>query len=502
MRKKELTLSTEPIKFSDPEVKRRCIKAGWDLDGDGEISYFEAAKVKSIGRVFSENYGSMEHRTRIKYFGEFQFFTGVTCLDPLSFEWCEELECLILPETLQRICKCAFKGCGKLSEISIPNSVIEIEASAFYKCNGLYSILGRYSYKDNKSLIYDNRLFAIAPKGLSEYEVPECVKIIDIGVFDGITSLEKIILPHTISHVEAAFNGCCGTLYLDCNIRDGEYNAAFLGNRFERIVVGPNVEYLSSLSEAKQLKRIEFTNPSRLSRISKISHTQIEELLIPSGVTEFSISFNKLLRRVTIPRSATTLKSYALAHCLNLDEVKLHDNIQHIGRGCFEDCIQLSNIILSPKILSVEEDTFAGCTNLTDISFPEGIQKISRNAFKGCTQLKQIIVPHSVNRIERGAFADCSGLESVILPEKHINIEKDAFIGCVSIDKVQCDLKLLVGYISWGVFDKCPMTIRMRCLLNKSLEIQTEYEDYSRDDLEDMYRDAMGGDASNEWNID
>ena len=83
MRKKELTLSTEPIKFSDPEVKRRCIKAGWDLDGDGEISYFEAAKVKSIGRVFSENYGSMEHRTRIKYFGEFQFFTGVTCLDPL-----------------------------------------------------------------------------------------------------------------------------------------------------------------------------------------------------------------------------------------------------------------------------------------------------------------------------------------------------------------------------------------------------------------------------------
>ena len=46
------------------------------------------------------------------------------------------------------------------------------------------------------------------------------------------------------------------------------------------------------------------------------------------------------------------------------------------------------------------------------------------------------------------------------------------------------------------------MTIRMRCLLNKSLEIQTEYEDYSRDDLEDMYRDAMGGDTSNEWNID
>ena len=28
------------------------------------------------------------------------------------------------------------------------------------------------------------------------------------------------------------------------------------------------------------------------------------------------------------------------------------------------------------------------------------------------------------------------------------------------------------------------------------------FEDYSRDDLEDMDRDAMGGDVSNEWNID
>lgn len=54
MRIKELTLSTEPIKFSDPEIKRRYIKAGWDLDGDGEISYAEAAKVKDIRGIFSE----------------------------------------------------------------------------------------------------------------------------------------------------------------------------------------------------------------------------------------------------------------------------------------------------------------------------------------------------------------------------------------------------------------------------------------------------------------
>ena len=50
----ELTQINAPIDFSDPEVKRRCVMAGWDLDGDGEISYAEAALVKDIGSIFSE----------------------------------------------------------------------------------------------------------------------------------------------------------------------------------------------------------------------------------------------------------------------------------------------------------------------------------------------------------------------------------------------------------------------------------------------------------------
>lgn len=44
----------KPIQFADQEVKRRCIKAGWDINGDGEISYAEAALVSDIGEVFEE----------------------------------------------------------------------------------------------------------------------------------------------------------------------------------------------------------------------------------------------------------------------------------------------------------------------------------------------------------------------------------------------------------------------------------------------------------------
>ena len=39
------------ISFADATVKSLCV-ANWDTNGDGEISYTEAAAVKNIGIVF------------------------------------------------------------------------------------------------------------------------------------------------------------------------------------------------------------------------------------------------------------------------------------------------------------------------------------------------------------------------------------------------------------------------------------------------------------------
>ena len=60
----------DPIEFEDPAVEKICV-ANWDTDGDGSLSYAEAAAVKSIGTVFRSN-------KSITSFDEFQFFTGIT----------------------------------------------------------------------------------------------------------------------------------------------------------------------------------------------------------------------------------------------------------------------------------------------------------------------------------------------------------------------------------------------------------------------------------------
>ena len=97
------------ITFADANVKALCV-ANWDTNGDGELSYTEAAAVTSLWIVFYNNF-------TISSFNELQYFTGLKTID-----------------------EDAFNGCYGLTSISIPSSVTYIGFAAFYGCRGLTSI--------------------------------------------------------------------------------------------------------------------------------------------------------------------------------------------------------------------------------------------------------------------------------------------------------------------------------------------------------------------------
>ena len=70
------------IQFEDAKVKAICI-ANWDANGDGELSYEEAATVTTIGIEFSGK--------GIFAFNELQYFTGITSIPDSAFSMCKEL---------------------------------------------------------------------------------------------------------------------------------------------------------------------------------------------------------------------------------------------------------------------------------------------------------------------------------------------------------------------------------------------------------------------------
>ena len=128
----EMSSSTLPIRFADSKVKELCV-ANWDQDGDGELSYAEAAAVTDLGTVFKNN-------TNILSFDELQYFTGLTTIGDQAFYYCYRLTSVVLPETVTAIGVSVFQYCFYLTSIRLPENLESIGQQAFWQCERLPSI--------------------------------------------------------------------------------------------------------------------------------------------------------------------------------------------------------------------------------------------------------------------------------------------------------------------------------------------------------------------------
>lgn len=138
------TFESLNISFADANVKAICVAQdrGWDTNGDGELSYTEAAAITTIP------YGVFSNNTTITSFDEFQYFTGVTSLGYDSdsdegmdyygaFYHCTALQSIVLPSSLTDISFGAFRECSNLEAITIPATVTRIGQVAFLDCTKL-----------------------------------------------------------------------------------------------------------------------------------------------------------------------------------------------------------------------------------------------------------------------------------------------------------------------------------------------------------------------------
>ncbi len=66
---------------------------------------------------------------------------AVTQVNELGFLDATGVETVVIPDSVVRICKSAFKGCSSLREITIPESVQEIGENAFEGCSSLTRII-------------------------------------------------------------------------------------------------------------------------------------------------------------------------------------------------------------------------------------------------------------------------------------------------------------------------------------------------------------------------
>lgn len=238
-----------------------------------------------------------------------------------------------------------------------------------------------------------------------------------------------------------------------------KYNATI-----EEVHFGNNVEFLA-LDYCVNLTGVTYPNTVRNIDRQAFERTSIPALIFPKGITTTPIqcAYNtKLLTAVSVPRSVTTLSSYAFTNmymerlvipftvtniadrlvsgCINLKRLVLPPNVTINLNNAFYNCNQLQEIVNQPTTSSITGSyvIFQNCNLLQTPTWIDGINTPTPTAslFADCWYLKSMTIPEGVTALGASTFSYCIALESVTLPSTLTTIGGTCFQYCSKLQEI------------------------------------------------------------------
>lgn len=298
-----------------------------------------------------------------------------------------------------------YSGCG-ITEIIIPDSVINIEDFAFSNCENLTKIH--------------------FPSGLKDFYGSENNRENDeygIGYaswIKGCDSLKEL----TISENNPYYKSINGIIYS----KDGK-------------TIGP-------VPPAIPFDSINFDGISAIGAFAFGSHKYQRAIEIPSQITSIgdyafygygdSLYYDKDYDGLIIKlnEGLTTIGDYTFSNILYLNEMNLPDSLLSIGKGAFESDYFLKSIAIPSKITMISDALFKNCIRLKSVKLPEGITEIGTEAFYKTLNLTRIHLPSTLKKIDDYAFTYVpmyyleeknEGLTSIVIPDSVEYIGQHAF---------------------------------------------------------------------------
>ena len=247
--------------------------------------------------------------------GEYSIRKGVKVIGNRTFERCDSLTSINIPDGVTNIGDFAFTECRSLTCINIPSRVTNIGEGAFAFCISLTNI----DIPNNATNIGDSAFMCC--KSFTNISIPDGVTNIGDKAFEDCKSLVSINIPNSVTNIgDNAFMYCKSLTSI--KIPDGVTNIgswAFLG-----------CESLTSIN-------------------------------IPNSVTnirEETFSSCKSLTSIKIPNSVTNIGSWAFASCESLTCINIPDCVTHISDRTFVGCKKLPSKIKSDIINRFGEEVF------------------------------------------------------------------------------------------------------------------------------------------------
>lgn len=139
------------------------------------------------------------------------------------------------------------------------------------------------------------------------------------------------------------------------------------------------------------------------------------------------------LEKLHLPESLTEISSGFLEDARSLTEITFPKGLTRIGTRAFLRCDGLSALVIPENVEAVEAYAFSACKNLQKVVFSGGTEEIMTEAFSDCVALEMVILQEGTKRLGYGAFGDCEVLRDIYLPATLTEIGRNAFYGCREI---------------------------------------------------------------------
>lgn len=436
------TFESLNITFADANVKAICVApaTGWDTNGDGELSYAEAAAVTDIGTVFKN--------TEITSFDELKYFTGITSLSERVFSDCSLLESLSFPPQITSIGLYAFQGTSSLNRIIVPSIDLWLdlicERFPFTKSpsgGDLYIddvLITEFNLPSGRTRVPDGMCGGLTK--LEAVNIPEGVTSIGKLAFFRCTSLTSIVIPEGITVIkDLAFGGCSSlsSIVLPEGLETIEGGSSY--------IIDDNNRYYGVFGNCA-FSRIDI--PSTVTSIGDFAFNKCQNLssiTIHEGLTSIgSLAFSKCgLKYISLPESIQSLCSdgdnKGAFHQSSISSIEGYPSLLSCIRSGFSDgsgrteCyhgIKKIKINGNGSSYGTEVRHFYDFQGLEQVIFSEGLTEISKECFNGCIRLTSILIPESTTIIGESAFGRCSKLTEITIPDNVTSIGKFAFASC------------------------------------------------------------------------
>ena len=292
-----------------------------------------------------------------------------------------------LQEGVVSIGEYMFAGCSRLSgnvalgisSVTLPNSLVEIEAYAFKDCSNMSTVTFGNSLKT-----IGNSAFEGCSSMGTGIELPETLREIGKASFYGCSSISSLTIPLSVDAVVdnamPAFSGCTNLTTF----------------RFIGLSAGYDYTFESSSDHYYAL------TPWNAAAYPSISFGEITRI---GNYTFYGMNFSSAI--LSIPDTLESIGNYAFANSTRLSTIYDTsgygiDNLTTIGNGAFENSqvkfINSSNSLSLSGVQTIGENAFAMCPVIdVELGTVGVILDIADGVFHDCPALKTITVHGTVD---------------------------------------------------------------------------------------------------------